>query len=939
MPIGSQSPVEHGAVVADPTARCVKMRGMSLPPGTRIGPYVIDSLLGMGGMGAVYRARDAKLNRDVAIKVLLPSVVGDPDRIARFRREAQVLASLNHPNIAHIHGVEDSESLTALVLELVEGEDLAQRISRSPLPVGEALDIARQVAQALEAAHDIGIIHRDLKPANIKVRSDGMVKVLDFGLAKAVGRDVGANLTAMKSPTLSIHETQTGMILGTAAYMSPEQAAGKNVDKRSDLWSFGTVLMEMLTGRQLFRGETMAHVLAAVLKEEPDWTTLPTDTPAPIRRLLRRCLEKDPKRRIADAADARLEIDDAPLSANRDGALFAGPIQQTTWRRALPWVGGAALASAVLVALWAPWRTASIQAPVRLRAELGTDASLPKSAVGAAVTLSPDGAVIAFIAQKQQSGSPQIYLRRLSELQATSLSGTDDAQSPFFSPDGEWIAFFAGNKLKKIAVTGGPVFTICDAPNGRGGTWGEDGTIVLSPNNATPGTTLVRVSSEGGTPQPLTTLAEGEVTHRWPQLLPGGAAVLFTISNSYSDGAFDDARIAVQPLPTGAPKVVQREGYHGRYVPSGHLVYMHKGTLFAARFDVNRLEVTGPAVPALDGVASDPSTGGAQFAVSGTGTLAYLPGESTRSGVPIQWMDETGNATSLRAAPADWFNPAFDPDGQRVALNILDGQFDIWVYDWARDTLARITADPASDTKPVWTPDGHGIVFASARADKATPNLYWQQADGIGDAQRLTESRNPQWPASWHPAGKFLLFEEQTAQTNYDVMLLPMEGSATGQSTVGKPTALLNGPGEEREPMFSPDGRWLAYSSNESGRHEIYVRPFPSMKSRWQVSVDGGVYPTWSRTKPELFYAFNGQIKVVRFAASADSFRAEKPRIWSNRRHLTRGQNRSFDLHPDGERFALAPITDLETGTTSNHVTFLFNFFDELGRLAPLAKR
>ncbi len=581
---------------------------LALTPGTRLGPYEVVALIGAGGMGEVYRARDTKLNRDVAIKVLLPSVAGDPDRLARFSREAQVLASLNHPNIAHIHGLEESGGVTALILELVEGEDLAQRIARGPIPLDEALPIARQIAEALEAAHDHGIIHRDLKPANIKLRADGTVKVLDFGLAKAIDPAGSSSVQAMNSPTLSIHATQTGIILGTAAYMSPEQAAGKAVDKRSDLWAFGVVVMEMLTGRQVFKGETVSHVLAAVLKDEPDWTALPLQTPASVRTLLRRCLEKDRKRRIADAADVRLEIDDAPLAASGDGMRVGVPVPQAAWRLALPWavVGALAAGLATVLVLWAPWRkTMPPPAPLRLSAELGADVSLTFG-LGDAMSLSPDGAVIAFVGQKG-AGDPQLYVRQLTQLQATALSGTDEAHSPFFSPDGQWIAFFADGKLKKIAVTGGSVVTLCDAPNGRGGAWGEDGTIVFLPNTAG---SLMRVSSAGGMPEPLTSLAEGEFTQRWPQVLPGGKAVLFS-GGGVAAGAWDDASLVVQALPTGARTLVQRGGYHGRYLPSGlgsperagreggHLVYLHDGTLFAAPFDLDRLAVTGPAAHSL----------------------------------------------------------------------------------------------------------------------------------------------------------------------------------------------------------------------------------------------------------------------------------------------------------------------------------------------------
>ena len=929
---------------------------MSLSAGTRLGPYEIVAPIGAGGMGEVYRARDTKLNRDVALKILPDAFASDPDRLARFTREAQVLASLNHPNIAHIYGLDRQDgregqegtvgpATSFIVMELVEGEDLSQKIEGlrakgSGLPIDEALPIAKQIADALEAAHEQGIIHRDLKPANIKVRPDGTVKVLDFGLAKLHERSAslsGERGGMSMSPTLTFNATQAGIVLGTAAYMSPEQARGKTVDRRADIWAFGVVVFEMLTGRALFSGETITDIIAAVVTREPDLSALPAATPSRVRDLVTRCLIKDPKQRLRDIGEARIAIERAIVEPDAKAAIGSGSperlaLRPAGWPRAVPWAIAGALAAglAAVLVFWAPWRTTPSRVVQRLSVELGADVSLATSGFGDGAILSPDGAVVAFTAQKA-SGSIQIYLRRLTQLQATALSGTDDADSPFFSPDGQWIAFFAGSKLKKISVTGGAAVTLCDAPNGRGGAWGEDGTIVFSPDS-TSSVRLLRVSSAGGTPEPLTSLAEGESTQRWPQVLPGGKAVLFTGGTA---GAYEDANIVVQPLPSGARKVVQRGGYHGRYLPSGHLVYLHDGTLFAAPFDLDRLEVTGQPVPALEGVTSNSASGSAQFAVSATGTLVYLPGRST-GGVPIHWMTHDGKTTPLRATLANWFDPQFAPDGRRLAIRINDGPPDIWVYEWARDTLTRLTFDPTDDRKPVWTPDGRRIVFASSRVDKSTLNLYWQRADGTGDAQRLTESKNLQVPASWHPSGKFLAFEEVNPQTGYDLMILPMEGDEASGWKPGKPTVFLNSPFAEREPMFSPDGRWLAYWSNETGRNEVYVRPFPGPGGKWQISTDGGNYPTWSRTKHELFYGTqSAQIMVAAFTVEGGSFRAEKPRLWSDGRFMVRTTNRSFDLHPDGERFALAPAAQAPGGGKQDHVTFIFNFFDELRRLAP----
>jgi serine/threonine protein kinase/Tol biopolymer transport system component len=914
---------------------------LALIPGTRLGVYEVTAQIGEGGMGQVYRATDTKLKRQVAIKILPLSVAGDSDRLARFQREAELLASLNHPHIAGIYGLEENGGVVALVMELVDGDDLSQRIARGAIPIDEALPIAMQIAEALEAAHEQGIIHRDLKPANIKVRPDGTVKVLDFGLAKALDRGAAANADAMNSPTLSMHATQAGIILGTAAYMSPEQAAGKPVDKRSDVWAFGVVVLEMLTGRPVFTGETVSHVLASVLKSEPDWTVLPITTPPPVRRLLRRCLEKDRRRRLADLADARLEIEEALTAASEidTSVVPRGSAPRSAGSSALPWAATGLFAIALVFMLWAPWRKLPPSpAPLRLSAELGADISIVNHGDAADVTLSPDGTLLAFVARKEAGGGDQLYLRRLDRAQATPLSGTNGAKGPFFSPDGQWIAFMAGGKLKKIAVAGGAVVTLCDAPDPRGATWAADGTIVFSPDvRPVPNVTLQRVSAAGGKSESLTPLAPGEVTQRYPQALPGGRGVLFT--SSATIGAFDDADLVVLSLPARTRKIVQRGGYQGRYLTSGHLVYMHEGTLYAAQFDLDRLEATGPPVPALEGIASGSTAGGAEVALSASGTLVYIPGRSGGGPVPINWLDRTGNATILRSTPANWANLRFAPDGRRLALDIVDGQNNIWVYEWARDTLTRLTSDSFRDSTPVWTPDGRRIAFASTRGDTRTPNLYWQGADGAGVAQRLTESTNLQLPASWHPSGRLLAFEEQNPHTGYDVMMLPMNGDDESGWKPGKPTVFLNSPFAEREPMFSPDGRWLAYSSDETGRAEVYVRPFPGPGGKWQISAAGGTVPTWSQTKRELFYkADPQQIMVVPFVVEGSAFHAEKPSPWPNARPSARGTSRRFDVHPDGERLALQVVAQTAGGGKQDHVTFIFNFFDELRRIAPIGK-
>jgi len=913
---------------------------MTVSKGTRLGPYQVERLLGAGGMGEVYRARDTTLNRDVAIKVLLPAVTADPERLSRFSREAQVLASLNHPHIAQIYGLEDAGGVPALVLELVDGPTLADRIAHGAIPISEALPIAAQIAEALEAAHEQGIIHRDLKPANIKVREDGTVKVLDFGLAKAFDPSRSTGPDPMNSPTISLHATHLGVILGTAAYMSPEQTKGRAVDRRADLWAFGAVLYEMLTGRRAFGGDEVSEILAHVLMEEPDWNALPAGTPLPIRRLLRRCLEKDRKRRLDSAAAARFEVEDAMTAAgeNANGAADS----RAAWRRALPWaVTGASAIALALVLLFGGLRSnVASTAPIRVHVGLGVEATLATVDRGSAAILSPNGQALVFVGQRR-TGPASLFVRRLDQLDATLLPGTEGAHSPFFSPDGEWIAFFADAKLKKIALSGGAPVTLCDTPDAKGGAWGPDGWIVFAPFFAgTDRAGLLRVSSTGGTPTPLTTLADGEVAHGWPQVLPGGSALLFTGHTSRMN--WDNATLVVQPLPSGERKIVQSGGSYGKYLASGHVVYLHDAKIFAVPFDLEQLEVTGPPFLALDGVGSNPNGGSAQFAASETGTFVYLNrpiGSAPMGGAPIQWMDRAGRRTPLRATSTNWGNPHFSPDGTRLAVEIKDGkQLAVWVYEWEHDRASQLTLNPAQNQKPVWTPDGRRIVFWSNR--DVQQNLYWQRADGTGDAQRLTNSPYPQSAASWHPGGRILAFQETRPQTGADLMVVAIEGDELTGWKPGTPTSFLSTAALEREPMFSPDGKWIAYQSNDLGPFEVYVRPFPGPGGAWRISTAGGITPTWSRTGRELLYRSpENQLMVAAYTASGDSFRAEKPRLWAEGYVGPQTGQRSFDLHPDGERVAVAP----ELGSfdrPQDRLVFVFNFFDELRRMAaPTAKR
>jgi Tol biopolymer transport system component len=914
---------------------------MSIPTGSRLGSYEILAALGAGGMGEVYRARDTKLDRDVAIKILSQAFASDADRLARFEREAKMLAALNHPHIAQIYGLESIDAGgCALVLELVDGEDLSQRIARGPIPLDEALPIARQIADALEAAHEQGIVHRDLKPANVKVRADGTVKVLDFGLAKALDPSSGGSSEAMNSPTLTAHATQLGVILGTAAYMSPEQAKGKSVDKRADIWAFGVVLYEMLTGERAFKGEDISDTLASVLKDTPSLDALPAATPPRLKRLLQRCLERDVKMRLRDIGEARVELtsiqagaaDVAPTSA-----VISSAASRSSTVRVLPWTLAAVSTIALIAALltWAPWRAATPQ-PRRLLASIGAAAALP-SDLGAAAILSPDGTTLAFVGQ--QANQTRLFVRRLDQLQAAVLAGTDGAANPFFSPDGKWIAFFAGGKLKKIPATGGAVVTLCDASNGRGGTWTDDDSIIFTPASQID-VTLMRVAAAGGTPTAFGAVVQSALTtHRWPQALPRRAGVLFT-EQSITETA-DAANVVVVPLSGGTPKVVARGSHYGRYVPTGHLVYMQHGTLFAVPFDLDSLEARGQAVPVVEGVLTNLFTAGAQVAFSEDGTLVYVPGAAATRANSIDWLTRDGTTSVLRAAKADWTSPRFSPDGQKLALDVSDGkQRNIWVYEWTRDTLTQLTFDPSQDQGPVWSPDGRRILFASDRAKPGgVSNLYWVNADGTGDVTRLSDSSQMQVGASWHPSGKFVVFMEEHGASQFDLMILPMEGDEVGGWTPGKPTVFLSNPATKVLPEFSPDGRWIAYVSNEAGGRllDTYVRPFPGPGGKWRVSSGGGGFARWSPTSRELLFLMFPTVMVAPYDVVGDSFHVDKPRPWSPTAIRGVGLPSPYDIHPDGKRLAVVGKRDEDT-SAHDTVVFVFNFFDELRRLAPLKR-
>jgi serine/threonine-protein kinase len=876
-------------------------------------------------MGEVYRVRDTKLGRDVALKILPAAFAADPDRLARFRREAQVLASLNHSNIATIHGFEESNGTQALVLELVEGPTLADRIAQGPTPLDDALSIAKQIAEALEAAHEQGIVHRDLKPANIKLRPDGTVKVLDFGLAKALSGEMSGSdhqiLTNSPTITSPIGVTGVGVLLGTAAYMSPEQARGASADRRSDIWAFGVILHEMLAGKSLFQGTTISDTLAAVLKTEPDWSALPKEVPAPVQRLLRRCLEKDKRRRLDSAAAARLELEDVlTRSEEKSSAERLNATQKLRRRNVVVASAAAVSVAAALMAIswWPPTNRGPSPEPVRLQVRLGADASLivPRGGLrrgaGSSLALSPDGRSLAFAAQVG-TAPPKLYVRDLGQLEAVALPGTDDAGAPFFSPDGQWIAFFAQGRLKKVPIGGGAVVTISDVPAARGGTWGDDGTIVYTPHME-PGAGLMRVSAAGGTPAVLTTTQEGESTHRWAQLLPRAAAVLYTSSRS-NTGPYDQANIVVQPLPSGSPSIVVQGGTYARYVPTGHLVYVRGGTLFAAPFDLDQLKLTGEATPVVEGVSYAVDSGVPHFAISTSGTLAYLPASKPTGLTQLGWADREGTITNVRDVPV-WTGFALSPDGQRVAVNSGDtGLSDIWIYELNRDTLTRFTLGADDDFDPVWSPDGQFIAFTSNRMG-GIRNVFVQRADGSGPAQILSSSRQAQMISSaWHPDAHLLAISSGSEGA---MSLLPIKQSPGGTWEGETPTPLTRG----SSPRFSPDGKWIAYHSDESGRREVYVQPFPSLAGKWQVSTNGGERPRFSSSERAVLYVQPSDLTIMRvpFEVQGSVLRPARPHPWAN---VTVDSVGSWDLHPDGKRVLMR--LGAQNAAVNDHINLVFN--------------
>jgi Tol biopolymer transport system component/tRNA A-37 threonylcarbamoyl transferase component Bud32 len=910
---------------------------MALISGDRVGPYEIVAAIGAGGMGEVYRARDTKLGRDVALKVLPDLFANDPDRLMRFEREAKTLAALNHPHIAQIYGLEDTGTVRALVMELVEGDDLSAIIARHgrsapaaaapsesssrwaaaigggaprAIEIDDALRIARQLADALDYAHEHGVMHRDLKPANIKVTPDGAVKVLDFGLAKALTADGADSVSeAMHSPTMTARATQMGVILGTAAYMAPEQAKGKAADRRADVWAFGVVLFEMITGQQLFTGETGSEVMASVMKEEPDWSRLPSNLPASLRRLLRRCLEKDPKKRLSSISDARLELGEPEGAV---GEVSAGPARGSRLALAASALIGITLTAAAFLFVVPAFRPAPDRPPARVSVLGPEGVTLNFDSSDSAI--SPDGRLIVFTVV-DRNGANTLWVRPIGELEAHQLAGTEEGHLPFWSPDSREIAFFTGNKLKKIFATGGTVQPIGDVKDARGGSWGSENAIVFAPSNNGP---LQSVSASGGDPKTVTTLdaARGHTGHRFPWFLPDGRHFLYA-ALPQKEGKFD---LYVGSLDASAGQAVTSAECAAVYAEPGYLLFSRKGVLVAQRFDARRLQLSGEPLAIGEAPASmgGAYTSSRAASVSATGALAYLGDKLANT--KLVWFDRSGRQVGgVTVPPGNYSEVSFAPDGRRAAvvLTARPDESDIWIADLERGGATRFTFGPSQNNDVHWSPDGSRIVFASKR--DGPRDVFVKPASGATTEEPLFKSKTFADPSAWSADGKFVVFDGLDAQTNRDLWVLPADGKQP-------PTAYLRTPFNEVSGEISPDGRFMVYSSDESGRFEIYVDTFPIPRNKYRVTENGGNYPHWRRDGKELMTISSDSRSVW----SAEVIPGAEFKTAAPRQVLTLPRGTVWvQPTPDFQKFLVStPVAD----NTTSSLTVVFDWLGALGK-------
>jgi serine/threonine-protein kinase len=885
---------------------------MAILAGEQLGTYEILKPIGAGGMGEVYQARDTRLDRIVALKVLPAHLASRPESRERFEREARIIAGLNHPHICTLYDVGHQDGTDYLVMEHLEGETLAERLAKGPLRLEQVLGYSIEIADALDKAHRKGITHRDLKPANVMLTKSG-AKLLDFGVAKLKQEAGRKEVPADERPTVG-PLTGEGTILGTLHYMAPEQVEGRvnDIDSRTDIFAFGAVVYEMATGMKAFEGKSPASVIAKILDHEPPPISSSGKlSPPSLDRLVKICLAKDPEARWQSAGDLCRElkwIKDSGSNAQMLSPQASAPL----WRRIVPWA-----VAALSVALWM-WRPSATPAVSRL-----TIALPPGQRLAAldqpAIAISPDGKNIVYVAT-DGSSLQQLYLRPLDSLEARPIAGTEDAVSPFFSPDGRWIGFFAHDKLKKVPVDGGQAAILADASSSGGASWSSQGTLAFQ---LWTGGVLQQVSQEGGTPRPLTRAGKTDFVHRWPDFLPGGTAVLY--SGSPSNAAWNNAHILVQPVGTGDGKSLAQGGTQPHYVATGHLLYAQAGALMAAPFNAQRLALTSAPARALEGVMQSRISGAAQYGVSSTGTLVYLAGGLLGSESRLAWVGRNGEEQVLPASPHTYQFPRVSPDGRRVAVSVADEESQIWVYDVSRDTLTRVTFEGNANTTFAWSPDGRRIAFRSNREGRL--NLYWQAFDDSNTVERLTTGDYTHSPNSFSPDGHLLAFMEQTPETGRDLWVLNLADREA--------QPFLKTSYEETAPTFSPDGKWLAYSSDESGRREIYVQPYPGPGGKWLISTDGGQEPVWNPKGGELFYRSGNKIMAVDIETES-GFSAGNPRMLFEGRYLPTAASFPFyDVSPDGRHFLmLKPVESQAAAPT--HINIVLNWFDELKQKAPV---
>jgi Tol biopolymer transport system component len=895
---------------------------MGLRTGTRLGPYEILSAVGAGGMGEVYRARDTRLDRVVAIKILPDHLSDRAELRERFELEARTVASLNHSHLCTLHDIGRQDGTDYLVMEYLEGETLAQRLLKGPLPLDQVLRYAIEIADALDKAHRKGITHRDLKPGNIMLTKSG-TKLLDFGLAKLKQEVAPANVQLSQIPTAGDPLTAQGTIVGTLQYMAPEQLEGKEVDARTDIFAFGTVVYEMATGKKAFEGKSQASLIAKILETDPPpISSLQPMTPPALDRVVKKCLAKEPDDRWQSARDLHDE-----LKWIAEGSQTALPVAATasaertrTSRRwlvtALSCLGFAVIAG---VAVWnlKPAPPPASRPVTRTVINLPPGQQLAGMDVGTAVAMSYDGTLLAYVASR--GGTQQLYLRAMDGLEARPIPGTEGAIEPFFSPDSQWLGFFAAGKLKKVSVSGGATVTLGDAAQPRGGSWSSQGTIAYAPVGV-----LWRVSDAGGTPQLLARIEKGQSGNRSPEFLPGGKAVLFDAGVGRN---WANAQVAVQSVATGERRDLF-QGIQPRYAPSGHLVYAQGGNLMAVPFDTQKLTTVGAAIPVVEGVLQSTDSGAAQYSLSATGSLAYVAG-GVQGTQPSRLVWVTRNGTEQpSAAPAHAYqHPRLSPDGRRLAMTVVEAETEVWLYDLSRETLTRFTFE-GTNGNPAWTPDGKRISFYS---NKGGPqNLFWQLADGSGSLERLSNNEHIQAPMSWSPDGQTLAFLDVDPTTGYDIWMLRVGDRTTQQ--------FLRTSFNEAAPRFSPDGHWLAYISDESGRYEVYVQPYPGPGGKWQISSDGGTEPVWNPNGRELFYRSGDKMMAVDITTQP-SFTAGKPRTLFAGPYLpTPLTFPNYDVSSDGQRFLmLKPVEQAEAAPTQ--IVVVQNWFEELKQKVPVGKK